>query len=128
MTFPDIFDNFKNHSYIRRESWNKDVFIQLRHTAQLIRMVVFEVGKTPQLLNNDCRISAEDLLAEDWIDIEDLMPKDKVKPTTFWGYVETLKDGTDEWRKAIDLGGKYHRQGKDPDKYLDEIIKKVENK
>lgn len=128
MTFPEIFEQFKNHSYIRRKSWSNDVFIQLRSTATLIRLVVFEVGKTPHTLNNDYRITAEDLLGDDWIDIEDLMPKEPVKPTTLWEYIDTLEDGSDEWKIAIDLGSKYHKDGKNPDKYLDEIIKKVNKK
>lgn len=128
MTFPEIFENFKKHSYIRRKSWSKDVFVQLRHTAVLIRLVKFEIEKSPETLDNDIRLSAEDLIADDWIDIDDLMPKDKVKPTTLWEYIDTLEDNSDEWRKAIDLGTKYHKAGKNPDEYLDEIIKKVENK
>jgi hypothetical protein len=125
MTFPEIFEQFKSHSYIRRKSWSNDVFIQLRNTATLIRLVVFEIGKTPQTLDNDYRIPAEDLLGDDWINIEDLMPKEPVKPTTFWDYVDTLKDGSDDWRYAMQLGQKYHNAGKNPDDYLDEIIKKV---
>ena len=89
MTFVEIFENFKNHSYIRRESWSKDVFIQYRHTAPLIRIIKFEEmpndlntivglarekanqhGKQIVLINNDIRLSADDLLAEDWIDID----------------------------------------------------------
>ena len=42
MTFIELFENLKNHSYIRRESWSKDVFIQYRHTAPLIRLIKFE--------------------------------------------------------------------------------------
>jgi len=125
MTFPEIFEQFKNHSYIRRKSWSNDVFIQLRSTAALIRLVVFEVGKTPHTLDNDYRIPAEDLLGDDWIDIEDLIPKEPVKPTTFWDYLDTLEDGSDDWRYAMQLGQKYHNAGKNPDDYLDEIIKKV---
>ena len=128
MTFPEIFEQFKNHSYIRRESWSNDTFIQLRSTTTLIRLVVFEVGKTPHTLDNDYRIPAEDLLGDDWIDIEDLMPKEPVKPTTFWDYVNTLENGSDEWKIAIDLGSKYHKEGKNPDEYLEEIIKKVNKK
>lgn len=75
MTFPEIFDKFKNHSYIRRESWNKDLFIQYRSTAPLIRMIIFATADTSQMkaintLDNDIRISAEDMMANDWIDIE----------------------------------------------------------
>ena len=75
MTFPEIFDKFKNHDYIRRECWSKDLFIQYRSTAPLIRMVMFATADTSKMkaintLDNDIRISAEDLLANDWIDIE----------------------------------------------------------
>ena len=125
MTFPDIFEKFKNHSYIRRESWEENSFIQLRNTKPLIRLVTFEIGKSPYTISDDIGLSTEDLLAEDWIDIEDLMPKEPVKPTTLWEYIDTLEDGSDEWRIAIDLGSKYHKAGKNPDEYLDEIIKKV---
>ena len=128
MTFPEIFENFKNHSYIRRESWEENSFIQLRNTEPLIRLVTFEIGKSPYMISDDIGLSAEDLLAEDWIDIEDLMPKEPVKPTTFWGYVDTLEDGSDDWRYAMQLGQKYHNAGKNPDEYLDEIIKKVNKK
>lgn len=132
MTFPEIFEQFKSHSYIRRESWEENSFIQLRNTEPLIRFVTFEIGKSPYMISDDIGLSAEDLLAEDWIDIEDLMPKEqvkpKVKPTTFWDYVDTLKDGTDDWRYAMQLGQKYHNAGKNPDEYLDEIIKKVNKK
>lgn len=76
MTFPEIFENFKNHSYIRRKRWSKDVFVQLRHTATLIRLIMFETTdiskmKTINTLNNDIKLSAEDLIADDWIDIDD---------------------------------------------------------
>jgi len=125
MTFLEIFEQFKSHSYIRRKSWIKDIFVQLRHTEVLIRLVKFEIGKSPETLDNDIKLSAKDLLADDWIDIEDLMPKEQVKPKTLWEYIDTLKDGSDEWRMAIDLGTKYNKEGKNPDEYLDEIIKKV---
>ena len=46
MTFTEIFENFKNHSYIRRECWSEDVFIQLRNTATLIRLVMFATTDT----------------------------------------------------------------------------------
>ena len=128
MTFPEIFEQFKSHSYIRRESWSEDTFVQLRNTATLIRLVVFEVGKTPHTLDNDVRLTAEDLLADDWIDIEDLMPKEPVNVKTFWDYVDTLEDGSDDWRYVMQLGQKYHNEGKNPDEYLEEIIKKVNKK
>lgn len=128
MKFTEIFNKFENHSYIRRKSWSKDTFVHLRNTATLIRLVVFEVGKTPHTLDNDYRIPAEDLLADDWIDIEDLIPKKKETPKTFWDYVDTLEDGSDDWRYAMQLGQKYHNEGKNPDEYLEEIIKKVNKK
>ena len=148
MTFTEIFENFKNHSYIRRKCWNEDVFIQLRNTTKLIRKVIFKLyenndfqseiiyesykkmNKLPKkivMLNDDIKLSAEDLIADDWIDIEDLLPKEPVKPTSFWDYVDTLKDGSDDWRIAMDLGTKYHKEGKNPDEYLEEIINKVEH-
>ena len=49
-------------------------------------------------------------------------------PKTFWDYIDTLKDGSDEWRIAMDLGSKYHNEGKNPDNYIDEIINKVNKK
>lgn len=75
MTFPEIFDKFKSHSYIRRESWSPNVFIQFRYTTPLIRLVMFATSNESKMkaintLDNDTRISAEDLLANDWIDIE----------------------------------------------------------
>ena len=127
MTFPEIFEKFKSHSYIRRASWSKNTFVQLRNTANLIRLVYFEIGKTPDTLDNDVRLTAEDLLADDWLDIEDLMPKGAVKPTTFWGYVDTLEDGSDDWRYAMQIGSKYYKAGKNPDEYLSEIINNVEH-
>lgn len=128
MKFTEIFNKFESHSYIRRESWSEDTFIQLRSTANLIRLVNFEIGKTPITLNNDFRLTTEDLLANDWIDIEDLMPKKKETPKTFWAYVDTLEDNSDDWRYAMQLGQKYHKVGKNPDEYLEEIIKNVKKK
>ena len=49
-------------------------------------------------------------------------------PKTFWDYVDTLEDGTDEWRIAMKLGQKYHNEGKNPDNYVNEIINKVNKK
>ena len=92
MTFPEIFEKFKNHSYIRRKCWSNDVFIQYRHTAHYIREIVFKISeennfssqvmyeaykkldrlpKIIHLINNDIRLSAEDLFADDWEDIDD---------------------------------------------------------
>ena len=78
MTFPEIFDNFKNHSYIRLKSWSKHVFAQYRRTVPLIRLVWFTDGiedsRKPAVdtLSNDFKFTAEDLLADDWISIDKL--------------------------------------------------------
>ena len=79
MTFPEIFDNFKNHSYIRRESWSKHVFAQYRHAVPLIRLVWFtddnmedSCKSAVDTLSNDFKFTAEDLLADDWVTIDEL--------------------------------------------------------
>lgn len=128
MTFPEIFEQFKSHSYIRRKSWSDNTFVQLRNNVQFIRLVNFEIGKNPYTLDNDVRLTAEDLIADDWIDIEDLMPKEPINVKTFWGYIDTLDSYSDEWCIAMDLGSKYYKAGKNPDEYLEEIIKKVNKK
>ena len=87
MLFKEILENFKKHSYIRRECWGENLFVQLRDDSEtpLIRMVQFVecdpfndtvsmkamriTGMTPKqihVLNNDIRFSAEDILASDW--------------------------------------------------------------
>jgi len=43
----------------------------------------------------------------------------------FWSYIHSLKEKTDEWRYAMDLGAHYHKDGKDPNEYIDEIKEKV---
>ena len=78
MTFPEIFDNFKNHYYIRRKSWSKHVFVQYRRTVPLIRLVWFTDGiedyRKPAIdtLSNDFKFTAEDLLGDDWVSIDKL--------------------------------------------------------
>ena len=78
MTFAEIFDNFKNHSYIRRKSWSKHVFAQYRRTVPLIRLVWFTDGiddsckSAVDTLSNDFKFTAEDLLGNDWISIDKL--------------------------------------------------------
>ena len=79
MTFLEIFDNFKNHSYIRRKSWSKQVFAQYRHVVPLIRLVWFtddniedSCKSTVDTLSNDFKFTAEDLLAYDWVNIDEL--------------------------------------------------------
>ena len=45
----------------------------------------------------------------------------------FWSYIRSLKEKTDKWRYAMDLGTQYHKDGKDLNKYIDEIKGKVNN-
>ena len=54
--------------------------------------------------------------------------KETSKYTDLREYIKSLdKPGTyDKWRYAYDLWVKYHNSGKNPDDYIDEIIKKVE--
>lgn len=81
MTFPEIFSNFKNHEYIRRGYWHKEVFIQYRTTTDLIRMVqFFEDGHAPFVIDNDLRLSAADLVADDWTVIDG----EKEKQVDLW--------------------------------------------
>lgn len=47
------------------------------------------------------------------------------KITSFWDYVETLDEESDEYQIAMTLGAKYHKQRKNPDDYLDEIKNEV---
>lgn len=79
MTFPEIFDNFKNHSYIRRKSWSEHIFVQYRYSPPLIRLVRFNISTIEDsrksaiyTLNNDIKFTTDDLLADDWIDIDEL--------------------------------------------------------
>ena len=79
MTFPEIFGNFKNHSYIRRKSWSKHVFAQYRHAVALMRLVWFtddniedSCKSAVDTLSNDFKFTAEDLLADDWVNIDEL--------------------------------------------------------
>ena len=87
MAFEKVLENFKNQSYIKRECWGENLFVQLRNDSEtpLIRMVQFvdcdtmydnvsikamqKIGLSPKqirLLDNDVRFSAEDILADDW--------------------------------------------------------------
>lgn len=47
---------------------------------------------------------------------------------TFWDYIDTInKDKEyDKWRIAMEIGAEYNAMAKDPDKFIDEIIQKVE--
>ena len=62
MTFPEVFESFKNNRYLRRKSWNPKLFINLRHNVPLIRLVMFTSDKP----------STDDLLADDWENINNL--------------------------------------------------------
>jgi hypothetical protein len=124
MTFLEIFENFKNHEYIQRKCWHKDVFIQYRDSIDLIRMVQFvensqAYADEPFVIDNDIRLSASDLFANDWI------AKEKQRKNTFWDYVGTLDKSSNEWRIAMEIGQEYHDSGKNPDEYVNEIQTKV---
>lgn len=70
MTFPEVFESLKSHRYLRRKSWSPKLFVNLRHTVPLIRLVMFTEDKydmkTIKILSNDIRLCANDLLADDW--------------------------------------------------------------
>ena len=76
MTFPEIFESLKSHRYLRRKSWGPKLFINLRHTVPLIRLIMFTADKydmkTIKILSNDIRLCANDLLADDWEIFNDL--------------------------------------------------------
>lgn len=124
MTFVEIFNNFKNHEYIQRKCWHKDVFIQYRDSADLIRLVQFVEGSQayvdePFVIDNDTRLTASDLFANDWV------VKEKQQKNTFWDYVKNLDHNSNEWRIAMEIGQEYYNSGKNPDEYLNEIKTKV---
>ena len=58
--------------------------------------------------------------------IETVYIKKEKKINNFWEYIDTLEDGSDDWRYAMNLGQKFHREGKNPDNYLAKIISMVE--
>jgi hypothetical protein len=60
--------------------------------------------------------------------VETVYIKRDTKINNFWDYINTLEDGTDKWRYAIDLGKKFHDNGKDPNEYIEKIISEVETK
>ena len=124
MTFPEIFNNFKNHEYIQRKCWHKDVFIQYRIPVDLIRLVQFiedsqAFADLPLVISNDTRLTASDLFADDWVVKEESKRKD------FWDYVRNLDHESDEWCIAMEIGQEYHDSGKDPNEYLEEIKETV---
>ena len=41
MTFPEVFESFKDNRYLRRKSWNPKLFINLRHNVPLICLAMF---------------------------------------------------------------------------------------
>lgn len=124
MTFPEIFNNFKNHKYVQRKCWHKDVFIQYRDSVNLIRLVQFIEGSQayadePFVIDNDTRLTASDLFADDWV------VKEEPKRKDFWDYVRNLDHESDKWRIAMEIGQEYHDSGKDPNEYLEEIKETV---
>lgn len=124
MTFPEIFNNLRNHEYVQRKCWHKDVFIQYRDSVNLIRMVQFiensqAYADEPFVINNDIRLSASDLFADDWVIKEEPKIKD------FWDYVRNLDHESDKWHIAMEIGQEYHDSGKDPNEYLEEIKETV---
>ena len=52
--------------------------------------------------------------------------RNKFKKLSFWDYVASLEDGTDEWRVAIDTGTKYFNMHKNPDDYINDIKNEVD--
>lgn len=75
MTFTEIFEAFKNHCYIRRNCWDKKLYIQYRVTVNSIRLVQLESECFPVVINNDIRMIVTDLLADDW----DIMDESKLE-------------------------------------------------
>lgn len=41
---------------------------------------------------------------------------------TYWAYVDTLEQYSDEWRRIIDLGQQWYSQGLDLDECIKDII------
>lgn len=52
--------------------------------------------------------------------------KEKIK-LLFWDFINTLKEGSDIWTYAMNIGKKFHNEGKNPDDYMDEIVEDVNN-
>lgn len=86
MSFSEILEDFKNHKYIRRESWAENMFIQLSPSNSTIQSIQFEdipnnlksftvianeaLGIKPKsifIIDTDIRLTADDILANDWI-------------------------------------------------------------
>ena len=90
MSFPEIFEYFKNNFYIRRESFEDGLFIQLVNIppVNIIRSVKFEeydnIDKAEMSLSEKAyydrirpqkivivdpvvRLSGDDLIADDWV-------------------------------------------------------------
>ena len=76
MTFPEVFESLKSHRYLRRKSWNPKLFINLRHNVPLICLAMFTSDKPNineiKIISNDIRLCADDLLADDWENINNL--------------------------------------------------------
>jgi hypothetical protein len=54
---------------------------------------------------------------------EQLVPPNHKYSKTYWEYVDTLEQYSDEWRRIIDLGQLWHSQGLDLDECIKDIIK-----
>ncbi len=71
-------------------------------------------------------------LACDLADVKDVtLDIDKVNDNnynTIWDYINSLPEGSDKWKYAIDISRKYHQNSKNPDCYVLEIKQKVDNK
>jgi hypothetical protein len=59
-----------------------------------------------------------------------IAPFKSPKKMKFWDYIDTINQEKeyDKWRLTMDIAKEYHAMAKDPDKFLDEIIQKVEEK
>ena len=41
MTFPEVFESFRDNRYLRRKSWNPKLFINLRNNVTIICLAMF---------------------------------------------------------------------------------------
>ena len=58
--------------------------------------------------------------------VETVYIKKEKKINNFWEYIDTIPQNSIIWTYAMNLGKKYHNEGKNPDDYLKEIIADVE--
>lgn len=59
-----------------------------------------------------------------------IVPFKSPNKLTFWDYIATINQEKeyDKWRLTMEIATEYKEMAKDPDKFLDEIIQKVEEK